>query len=98
MTPAECKTREDIRREVDRCDHALIDLLVERFGYIRRMAEIKTSPDQALDESRVSDVLGKVSAQAQARGLDVELVIDLWTKLMDWNIDWERRTIAERQP
>jgi isochorismate pyruvate lyase len=96
MTPAECRTREDIRREIDRLDRALIDLLVERFGYVRRMAEIKDDPDEALVESRVSDVLSKVTAHAQARGFDVELAIDLWTRLMDWNIAWERSAIAAR--
>lgn len=96
MTPAECRTREDIRREVDRCDVALIDLLAERFGYIRRMAEIKRHPDEALDDTRVSDVLAKVTAHGQARGLDAELIFDLWTTLMDWNIAWERRAITDR--
>jgi isochorismate pyruvate lyase len=47
MTPAECRTREDIRREIDRLDRALVDLLVERFAYIRRMVELKRDPDDS---------------------------------------------------
>jgi isochorismate pyruvate lyase len=96
MTPAECRTREDIRREIDRLDRALVDLLVERFGYIRRMAEIKDDPGEARIDSRVNDVLAKVTALAEERGLDVGLATELWTKLMDWNIEWERQAIAAR--
>ncbi|MEJ0013115.1 MAG: chorismate mutase [Bauldia sp.] len=96
MTPAECTTREDIRREIDRLDRVLVDLLVERFGYIRRMAEIKNDPDEARIDSRVNDVLAKVTALAKERGLDVDLAADLWTTLMDWNIEWERQAIAAR--
>ncbi len=96
MTPAECTTREDIRREIDRLDRALVDLLVERFGYIQRMAEIKNDPDEARIDSRVNDVLAKVTALAEERGLDVGLATELWTKLMDWNIEWERQAIAAR--
>jgi isochorismate pyruvate lyase len=94
MTPAECLTREDIRREIDRLDRALIDLLVERFGYIQRMAEIKQDPAEARIDSRVSDVLSKVTRLARERGLDADLASDLWTTLMDWNIEWERQAIA----
>jgi isochorismate pyruvate lyase len=96
MTPAECRTKEDIRREIDRIDRALVDLLVERFGYIRRMAEMKSDPDEARIDARVSDVLTKVTALAVDRGLDVDLARDLWTRLMDWNIEWERQAIAAR--
>jgi isochorismate pyruvate lyase len=96
MTPAECRTREDIRREIDRIDRALVDLLVERFGYIQRMAEIKQDPSEARIDARVSDVLAKVLSLAAERGLDVDLARDLWTRLMDWNIEWERRAIAAR--
>jgi isochorismate pyruvate lyase len=96
MTPAECRTREDIRREIDRVDRALVDLLVERFGYIQRMAEIKQDPSEARIDARVSDVLTKVVSLAADRGLDVDLARDLWTRLMDWNIEWERQAIAAR--
>jgi len=96
MTPAECRTREDIRREIDRLDRDLVDLLVERFGYIQRMAEIKNDPDEARIDSRVDDVLAKVTELARERGLDVGLATELWTRLMDWNIEWERATIAGR--
>jgi isochorismate pyruvate lyase len=96
MTPAECRTKEDIRREIDRLDRELIDLLVARFGYVQRMAEIKHDPAEARVEARVTDVLNKVRALAGERGLDADLAAQLWTRLMDWNIEWERRTIAAR--
>ena len=38
----------------------------------------------------------KVTALAEERGLDAYLAADLWTKLMDWNIEWERQAIAAR--
>ncbi len=96
MTPAECRTKEDIRREIDLIDRRLVDLLGSRFGYIRRMAEMKTDPDEARINTRVSDVLDKVTELAGTAGLDAGLARDLWTRLMDWNIEWERQAIAKR--
>jgi isochorismate pyruvate lyase len=96
MTPAECRTKDDIRGEIDRIDRLLIDLLGERFGYIKRMAEMKQDPDEARIDARVNDVLAKVTALARERGLDPNLIGQMWTRLMDWNIEWERQAIAER--
>ena len=96
MTPADCRTKDDVRRQIDRIDRALVDLLAERFGYIQRMAEMKKDPDEARIDTRVNDVLAKVAALAGERGLDPGLLGDLWRRLMDWNIEWERRAIAAR--
>jgi isochorismate pyruvate lyase len=97
MTPEECCTREDIRREIDRVDRELVDLFAARFGYIRRMSEIKQDPAEALVVSRVNDVLAKVSGLAEEKGLDPDLLSDLWSRLMDWNIAWEEKAIAARR-
>ncbi|HWJ73695.1 chorismate mutase [Mesorhizobium sp. BR1-1-16] len=94
--PEDCETKEDIRAEIDRLDGALIGLLASRFGYVRRMAELKASPDEALVPARVDEVLAHVAARAGAAGLDPDLARALWSKLIDWNIAFERDAIAKR--
>ena len=95
--PADCRTKEHIREEIDRLDRELIALLAERFAYVRRMAEIKQAPTEAHAQDRIDDVLDKVAAEAEAVGLDRNLIRDMWRSLIDWNIDYERRTIAARK-
>jgi isochorismate pyruvate lyase len=72
-------------------------LLAERFGYVRRMAEIKQDPGEAHIQQRVDEVLDKVVAEAEAAGLDPELVRQMWGRLIAWNVDYERQTIAGRK-
>jgi len=98
MSPAECRTREDVRREIDFIDCQLVDLLAARFGYVRRMAEIKQDPGEARIAERVDDVLAKVTQRAGEGGLDAGLVAELWSRLMDWNIAWEEQAIADAIP
>jgi isochorismate pyruvate lyase len=95
--PADCQTKQQIRDEIDRLDRQLIALLAERFGYVRRMAEIKQEPTEAHSQPRIDDVLDKVAAQAEAAGLDRGLIHEMWRSLIDWNVDYERRTIAARK-
>ncbi|SHG89303.1 isochorismate pyruvate lyase [Kaistia soli DSM 19436] len=94
--PADCATKEDIRAEIDRLDGELIGLLASRFGYVRRMAELKASPEEAVVPARIDEVLSHVAARAGTAGLDPDLARSLWSKLIDWNIAFERKAIAER--
>jgi isochorismate pyruvate lyase len=95
--PEDCTTKQDIRSEIDRIDRELVRLLAERHGYIHRMAQLKQDPDEAYVQERIDDVLDKVAAKAQDAGLDPALARHLWAKLMDWNIEYERKTIAARK-
>jgi len=96
-TAAECQTKEEIRAEIDRIDVELVALLAERFGFVRRMAEVKRSPTDAYDEDRIEAVLGLVRREAEKHGLDVGLMESLWRRLIDWNVAFEERTIGRKK-
>src|SRR6201986_595433 len=68
--PAECVTKEDVRAELDRIDHALLVLFAERHGYVTRMASIKTDPHEAYDPVRIKSMLDKQRKRAEEMGLD----------------------------
>jgi isochorismate pyruvate lyase len=61
------------------------------------MAEIKREPAEAHAQDRIDDVLDKVTVQAEAAGLDGRLVREMWRSLIEWNVAYERRTIAARE-
>jgi isochorismate pyruvate lyase len=96
LAPPDCSTKQEVRAEIDRIDAALVRLLAERFAYVRRMAELKATPDEAVVPARVDEVLDRVAAHAGAAGLDPDLARELWARLIAWNIDFERQAIARR--
>lgn len=91
---ADCNSKEEIRTEIDRIDTALVALLAERFGYVRRMAQLKREPSDAYDGDRIDAVLTLVRREAARSGLDADLVEGLWRKLIDWNVAFEERSIG----
>lgn len=95
-SPAECRTMEELRAEIDRVDAALVGLLVERAGYIDRAAEIKQGlglPGRI--GPRVEAVVAHVRAVAEARGLDPDLVETLWRALIEWAIEREEAVLGK---
>lgn len=94
---AQCTTKEEVRAEIDRVDHALLTLLAERHRYVTRMAEIKTDPHEAYDPTRIEAVIAKQRRRAEELELDEDQAELLWRTLIDWNVNYEKGIIAARK-
>lgn len=97
MKPAqECISKSDIRAEIDRIDQLLLKLFAERQTYVRRMAQIKQHPDEAFDAERIETMIARLRGRAEDLELEADQAEAVWRILIDWNVDYERRTIAAR--
>jgi isochorismate pyruvate lyase len=80
------------RSEIDAVDDAMIDLLVKRFQVVNRVVAHKTAHGlPALIQSRVDEVVARVTARASQKGLPVGLVERLWRDIISGTIAYERR-------
>jgi len=93
----QCLNMADLRAEIDRLDRSLVKLLSERQRYIERAAEIKAHAAEIRDESRIADVLAKVTAEAMRAGLDAAIARAVWTTLMEHCIALEMRKFEALQ-
>ena len=96
-SPEDCATKDDVRAEIDRIDHALLALFAERHRYVTRMAQIKTDPHEARDPARIEAVIAKVRDRSLALDLDEDQAELVWRTLIDWNINYEKGIIAARR-
>ena len=95
--PDACETKDDVRAQIDRVDHALLTLFAERHAYVTRMAQIKTDPHEARDPARIEAVIAKVRDRSLALDLDEDQAELVWRTLIDWNINYEKGIIAARR-
>ncbi|MFN3619788.1 chorismate mutase [Sphingorhabdus sp.] len=89
IQPATCTTMTEVRAGVDAVDAQLIELLAVRFGYMDAAARIKTERAAVRDEARKQQVLANVQAAADKAGVPVEVVADLWERLVEASIAYE---------
>lgn len=97
--PYDCATMAELRVQIDALDDQLIDLLIRRSGYIDRavgLKQIEGLPARTTD--RVREVLDKVSTTAASKGLDPELVTEIWTTLIEWSIAREAKHLGDGSP
>lgn len=94
--PADCVNKIDIRSAIDALDNDLLKLFAKRQGYVRRMAELKSSPEEAFDHKRIETMVASLKERAEALNLESEQVELVWRTLIDWNVQYEKAAISER--
>lgn len=65
---ADCRSLDDVRREIDRLDRAIVALLCERGHYVLAAARFKRSAAEVHAPARVEQVVANVRALAAAQG------------------------------
>ena len=87
--PEACETMTDVRAGVDEIDRLLVALIARRQGYMDAAARIKPSRSVVRDEVRIREVLAKVRAEAERRGLSWTIAEPVWRELMERCIAYE---------
>ena len=93
--PQDCASMDDVRVEIDRIDEALVELMAERFTYVDRAWQLKNSPDEAVVPWRIQQVVDRVRARAEEKGLPPELAESLWRQMIGWFIQYEEEKLVE---
>lgn len=88
-TAATAHTMTDVRHEIDRLDRALVALLAERQSFMDAAARIKGHRSAVLDRPRIEDVVSKVLAEAERKGLSPAIAEPVWRTLIDRCIAYE---------
>jgi chorismate mutase-like protein len=78
------------RARIDALDDKIVDLLIERIGIIREVGHLKSREGiPAILPDRVIEVRERAAARAAAKGLDADLVRQLYTILIDYSCNLE---------
>ncbi|MES2058688.1 MAG: chorismate mutase [Pseudomonadota bacterium] len=89
LAGADCTTMIEVRHGVDQVDRELIALLARRFAYMDAAARIKPDRNAVRDEARKSQVIANARAAAEAAGLPVAAIGQLWDQLVEASIAYE---------
>ncbi len=93
-TPSECTDIAEVRQEIDRIDQCIIDLLSERFEYVKEVVKYK-DPNKGSIEApdRRREVLECRRKWAEEKGLDPDVIEHLYDQLIQYFIGEEMKLI-----
>ncbi len=94
--PKDCATMADVRAEIDRIDTALVDVIAERFGFVERAWQLKLQANQQANVPwRNQQVIDRVRARAEERGVPPDLCEALWRQMIGWFIQYEEEKLRD---
>lgn len=94
--PKDCATMADVRAEIDRIDTALVDIIAERFGFVERAWQLKLQANQQANVPwRNQQVIDRVRARAEERGVPPDLCEALWRQMIGWFIQYEEEQLRQ---
>jgi isochorismate pyruvate lyase len=92
-----CATLAEVRRNIDRIDHAIIALMAERGKYVAEAGRFKKDPAAVSDPARVDAIIARVRAEAERQGLDPAVAETTYRAMIAAFEDYERAEWVKRQ-
>lgn len=85
------------RERIDALDDQIVDLLVERVSVVREVANVKAQENiSVVLTDRVNEVCERNAKRAEIKGLDGNLVRDLYIRLIDHAHDLESSIVRKK--
>ena len=94
MEVKKCNSLEEVRKEIDKIDDRIVELIAKRNAYIRELAHFKNSIDEIKAKDRIDDVINRMRSRAIDLDLSPNLINDLYIRMIDAMVDTE---VAEFQ-
>ncbi|MCF6200533.1 MAG: chorismate mutase [Hydrogenimonas sp.] len=89
MQIKECKTLDELRKEVDKVDDKIVELIAVRNDYIKQAAKFKHTVEEIKADERIEDVLNHVRHKALTLGVSPNMVADIYKQMIDEMVETE---------
>ncbi|MFW6222457.1 MAG: chorismate mutase [Bacteroidota bacterium] len=96
-TPIECNSLDELRDHIDAIDHEILQLLSDRFEYVKEVVKYK-KPDKEsiIAKERKDAVIKRRRELALEYGLDPDTIEKVYRTLIDYFIEEELRMIKSQ--
>ena len=95
--PNECKSKEEIREQIDIIDKEIILLFAKRFEYVSEIVKYKNDPESVVASDRKNHVIAQRGIWAEEMGLDKKTFEDIYRCLINNNIEKEMEILEQRK-
>ena len=84
-----CNTLEELRKEIDKVDEKIVELIAVRNDYIKQAAKFKHTIEEIKADDRIEYVLNHVRHKALTLGVSPNMVADLYSNMIDAMVETE---------
>jgi isochorismate pyruvate lyase len=88
-SPEDCRSLQDVRREIDAIDEQIVRLLGRRAAYVHAAARFKTSEAHVAAPDRQAAMLEVRRRWAEREGLSPDVIEEIYRRLVAYFIERE---------
>lgn len=80
----------DLRLKINEVDEELLDLIIERLRIVQEIGQVKKENGVGIiDENREKEILDRLIAKADEKGINPDVVRKIWRVLMEISYEIE---------
>ena len=95
MSPDKHKKLEIIRRDLDKLDNQLINLIGKRTKLVKKVLALKDYKNQIVDKKRINFILKEIKRKSIKKKIDPKITNRIWKNMIYSYIDFERRNFKK---
>ena len=95
MSPDKHKKLEIIRRDLDKLDNQLINLIGKRTNLVKKVLALKDYKNQIVDKKRINFILKEIKRKSIKKKIDPKITNRIWKNMIYSYIDFERRNFKK---
>tara|TARA_Y100001970_G_C14045234_1_gene755953 strand:- start:188 stop:475 length:288 start_codon:yes stop_codon:yes gene_type:complete len=95
MSPDKFKKLQIIRKDLDKLDNKLINLISKRTKLVKKVLALKEYKNQIVDKKRIKYILKEIRKKSIKKDIDPKITYRIWKNMIYSYIDFERRNFKK---
>ena len=97
MSPLKKEKLSKIRKELDKLDDLLIQLIKKRTNLVKKVLALKEKKNQIVDQKRINLILRNIKKKSLINNIDPKITNKIWRNMIYAYIDFERRNFRKKK-
>ena len=96
MSPQNKKKLDSLRKQLDKLDNNLLNIVKKRSNIIKQVLNLKEYKKEIIDKKRINKILSNIKKKSLKKNIDTKITNRIW-KNMIWSfIDFEKRNFKKK--
>ena len=96
MSPQNKKKLKSLRKQLDKLDNELLEIVKKRTNIIKQVLNLKEYKKQIVDKKRINKILSNIKKKSLKNNIDPRITNRIWKNMIWSYIDFEKRNFKKK--
>ena len=96
MSPQNKKKLKSLRKQLDKLDNVLLEIVKKRTNIIKQVLNLKEYKKQIVDKKRINKILSNIKKKSLKNNIDPKITNRIWKNMIWSYINFEKRNFKKK--